>query len=565
MHRGWGKDLRAINNGEGLRAASTNRGLWKVIAAVGAGAFAVEIPFFFQGTPSGHDFEFHLNSWLDVLAQWKQGIFFPRWASWANFGYGEPRFIFYPPASWMLGAILSAIFPWGIVSCVYIWIALTLAGLSMFALARRWFSPRDAIFASVLYAVNPYHLVIVYWRSAFAELLASCLLPILLLLVLRIADGERRLTLPLAAVLAAAWLSNAPAAVMIHYSLALLLVIFAWQKRSLRILGVGAAAVVLGAGLASFYLLPAIYEQRWVDIGKAIAGGSRTSVNFLFAHTTDVPHDQFNRIISWVAVFEMVILFAAAVVAKLRKQMNCETWNALSIWVLACSVLMFPVTAIAWRILPKLQFMQFPWRWMLCLSMMFAALVTAGTLAAGTSSAFRAWGTRAAVFVAGVVVIVAAWNFIQPPWWDNLSDLREMQDNITDHIGYEGTEEYTPVGATPSSTNKDASYVSVAGPGQAVISVSQWGAEKKSFAAEASVPTQLVLRLFRYPAWRVEINGREVQTSGGVAGQMIVPVNAGVNQVQITWARTWDRTLGGWISVVTAFCAGAWLIFSRRE
>jgi hypothetical protein len=60
----------------------------------------------------------------------------------------------------------------------------------MFLLARQWLDRRDATFAAVLYAVNPYHLVIVYWRSAFAELLASSLLPLLLLL--SIADGEKR-------------------------------------------------------------------------------------------------------------------------------------------------------------------------------------------------------------------------------------------------------------------------------------------------------------------------------------------------------------------------------------
>ena len=70
---------------------------------------------------------------------------------------------------------------------VYIWIVLALAGASMFVLARRWLDRRDAIFAAVLYAVNPYHLVIVYWRSAFAELLASCLVPLLLLLLLKAA------------------------------------------------------------------------------------------------------------------------------------------------------------------------------------------------------------------------------------------------------------------------------------------------------------------------------------------------------------------------------------------
>ncbi|HSY91879.1 MAG TPA: 6-pyruvoyl-tetrahydropterin synthase-related protein, partial [Candidatus Binatus sp.] len=225
--------------------------LWAPLLAIGCAAFAVEIPFFFLGTPSGHDVEFHLYSWLEVLSQWKHGIVFPRWAALAHFAYGEPRFVFYPPASWTLGAGLSAIFPWTLASDIYIWIALVASGVSMFMLARRWvnrqssdrklFDRRDAILAAVLYAVNPYHLVIVYWRSAFAELLASCLVPLLLLFVLRAVDADEDegsgalwATVSLGLVLAAAWLTNVPAAVMIHYSLALLLLVFAWRQRSAR-------------------------------------------------------------------------------------------------------------------------------------------------------------------------------------------------------------------------------------------------------------------------------------------------------------------------------------------
>ena len=33
-------------------------------------------------------------------------------------------------------------------------------------------------------------------------------------------------------------------------------------------------------------------------------------------------------------------------------------------------------------------------------------------------------------------------------------------------------------------------------------------------------------------------------------GQMLVPVEAGTNRVQIIFVRTWDRTLGAWISMV---------------
>src|ERR1700685_17763 len=73
------------------------------LLAIAATALAVEIPFLHYGYPSGHDVDFHLYSWLEVLGQWKLGIFYPRWASLAHFGYGEPRFAFYPPASWTLG------------------------------------------------------------------------------------------------------------------------------------------------------------------------------------------------------------------------------------------------------------------------------------------------------------------------------------------------------------------------------------------------------------------------------------------------------------------------------
>ena len=531
--------------------------LWAPLLAISATAFAVEIPFFFFGTPSGHDVEFHLYSWLEVLAQWKQGIFFPRWASLAHFAYGEPRFVFYPPASWTLGALLSAVFPWTVAASVYIWVVLALAGMSMFVLARRWLDRRDASFAAVLYAANPYHLVIVYWRSAFAELLASCLVPLLLLLVLKAVDDGWRVAMPLGLLLAAAWLTNAPAAVMIHYSLALLVVLLAWQQRSARILFVAAGAVALGACLSAFYLFPAIYEQRWINIAEAVSQGSRPIDNFLFIHTTDADHDAFNRMISWVALLEIIAVAVAAGLASRWREKNRPVWDALVVWAAGCGVLMFSVTAVFWRILPKMRFMQFPWRWLLCLSMIFTVFVTVG---------MRRWWMRGAVVVVAIVVIAVAWQRVQTPWWDNAGDLREMQDNMYTGVGYEGTDEYTPVGADPAAIDKDARKVTVEGPARAAIRVLTWSAESKSFTAEMSAADQLAVRLFRYPAWRVEVNGRVVETASRTgSGQMLVPVEAGPNRVEIHFMRTWDRAAGGWISFASVLGLGLWNLGQRRS
>jgi 6-pyruvoyl-tetrahydropterin synthase related domain len=553
------KDLPTANGSEPAPTPKTAAGnarssslLWAPLLTISAAAFAAEIPFFFFGTPSGHDVEFHLYSWLEVLAQWKQGVFLPRWAAMAHFAYGEPRFVFYPPASWTLGALISAIVPWRLASPVYIWIALILAGASMFLLARRWMNRGDAIFAATLYAVNPYHLVIVYWRSAFAELLASCLVPLLVLLVVKVVDGERRVVVPLSLVLAAAWLTNAPAAVMIHYSLALLLLLFALQRRSWRVLGRGAAAVALGAALAAFYLLPAIYEQKWVNIAEAVSQGSRPIDNFLFIHTSDADHDAFNRIVSWIAALEIVVTLAAAWAARSWRKSAQGVWQTLLGWAVVCSMLMFPMTALLWKFLPKLEFMQFPWRWLLCLSVIFSIFVTLG---------LRRWWMRIALCAVSFLVIATAWQRIQPPWWDNASDLREMQDNMTDGIGYEGTDEYTPVGADPSSIDKAAWKVRVVGTAHSSIRVLQWNAETRLFTARMSAPDQLALRLFNYPAWNVEVDGHKVNAiTRESTGQMLIPVEAGMNRVQITFGRTWDRKFGGWISGITVLLLLLWTV-----
>src|ERR1700684_1790745 len=107
------KSVREIELGPTLHPKPTPGALRLVgtpLTAIMAAAFAVEIPFFFLCISFVHDREFHLYSWLEVLSQWKQGIVYPRWAALAHFGYGQPRFIFYPPPSGALGGALRAIF-----------------------------------------------------------------------------------------------------------------------------------------------------------------------------------------------------------------------------------------------------------------------------------------------------------------------------------------------------------------------------------------------------------------------------------------------------------------------
>jgi hypothetical protein len=462
--------------------------------------------------------------------------------------------------SWTLGAALGALLPWKAVPGAYIWLALTLSGFSMFLLARRWLDRRDAIFAAAFYTANPYFIVIVYWRSAFAELMAGALLPLLFLYALR-SEEENSAVVPLALIVAAAWLTNIPAAVMVNYSLVLLMLILAVLERSPRVLLRGALAVLLGAALAAFFLIPAAYEQRWVNIAEVLSPGVRPQDNFLFTNINDVDHNRFNLLVSIVASAEIIALAIAAFVSRQWRHRRPKVWWTLIGWALVALLLNFSFTSFLWKRLPELRYLQLPWRWLLCLNVSLALFIT---------MASRRWMVRAMTCIAMLVLLGFVWHRVQVPWWEKAEDFAQMLDNQQSGGGYEGTDEYVPVEADPYEINKDASRVAlddnVAADQILQVRIQRWRAESKSFTAEVSQPGQLVLRLFNYPAWRVEVNGQMVATTTrSVTGQMLIPVQAGENRVQIRFTRTWDRKLGGIVSAVTALLFGIYFVLRRRS
>lgn len=564
-------------------------------------AFIAITPQLIRGNSCGHDFDFHLVSWIDALHSWRQGIPYPHWAPSPNYGAGSPRFVFYPPLTWMLGAALGAVLPWTLVPIALTWILLAATGLATRALARQLLPDGAATVAGCAALFSSYALFAAYERADFAELAGGCWIPLALLFTLRDRNPTGPLlrrafdgsAAPLAFAVASAWFSNDPVGVMTCYLLAAIALTAALTSQSWAPIVRAAASTALGLGLAAIYLLPAAWEQRWVEVRQAIDDpGLEIRNNWLFARHADPVlrvHDIVLRAAS-IAAVTMIAIALTCLFITWRRGLFAEPnsrnfWISLALIPFAILFLLLPVSLPVWNLLPKLRYLQFPWRWLVVLEAPMGIFFAAAVWPARPRLRPAVASACAAIFLGAT--LYAASSYFQE--CDPNSAVAGTLDAYRSGTGFEGEDEYQPQGADgtnlasglPQSCFVDDPLIplGVASPDPDATPV--WLPEQHTCEATfaASPPTAgsapehlridavmghggyLILRLVRYPAWRVRVNGRFIanlpQRDDGL---IAVPVPSGPVNVTVDWTATPDVLLGRWLSVIavlllTLLCA----------
>ncbi len=532
------------------------------VCALALAALAVVAPFSLRGIACGHDLTFHMNSWMEVAQQWCEGIVYPRWAVFANYGSGEPRFLFYPPLSWMLGGALGSFLPWTLVPAAFACCAVFLAGLAMHKMTREWFPEPDATLIAIAYAVSPYMLLTVYVRSAFAELLAASFLPLLVLWIVRDRPA-RAMFVPLALTIAGVWLTNVPAAIIASYVAVWLLAAITILRRNSRVFLYGCAAMAMGMVLASFYIVPVLYEKNWITLGQALSAGVRPTENFLFTRIGEPEHDAFLRSLSWLAVGELAITAVAVFVAWGWRKRNPTLWWSLVILAGVSLALMLPITSLAYRLMPDLRFLQFPWRWLMVTGVAYAVFVVAAV------PGFRG---KVPLYAVLFIALIAVCNLALQPPCDPEDTPFMLSSMFHAGYGYMGTDEYTPAGGDNYEIKPDFPDFVIRGAdgrvpaANARVTHFHAGPYRKQLTVDSSQPVEIVLRLMNYPAWRVEVNGMRISPeSDDSTGRMVIPVPAGHSEVDVRFIRTPDRWLGDGVSLGALIFLSAFCYVERRR
>ncbi len=572
-------------------------------------AFVAIVPQLIRGNSCGHDFDVHLVSWLDCVNAWHHGIPYPHWASSPNYGAGEPRFVFYPPLTWMLGAVLGLILPWQLAPIALTFITLAAIGLATRALALEALDDLPATLAGCAALFSLFTLFTAYERSAFPEFAGGFWLPLIVLFAMRdrrpsdsflrrALDGS---TVPLAVALAGAWLSNLPLGVMAGYLLAGIALLWALVNKSWAPLLRSALAAVLGLGLAAIYWLPAAFERNWVDIKQATQDpGYNFENNWLFAHSANpllALHDEILRQVSWIAVSMIAIAVAAIAVSWRRGTLPIAKSAASRLWWIPVAAIpigvflfLFPVSRPLWVLLPEMRFLQYPWRWLEAVEAPMAIFFITAIWPTGRRARAIVLVLCAAIFLASTAYAAKVFFQVCYPEDTVVSVLFDYRAGA----GSEGMYEYEPPGGDDSSIatglpdaclvsdpsiilgkpdpdDPDANPIWSADQGSCqatfhFVGGNQTNPEHRAMHATTSHAGYLVLRLVSFPAWRIRVNGQPRTAPPQRAdGLIVVPVPQGPVDLAIDWTTSPDVVAGRWVSAFSLLLLVVLAFFELRR
>ena len=518
---------------------------------------------------AGQDLPFHVCSWLDLRDGWLAGHLTPGWSAAANFGLGDPHLTFYPPFSYILGALLTLFLPLKLAPAVFVWIALFVSGSTMYAACRRFVAERDRLMAAVLYMLGPYMVTTSLIRFAAAELMVQAWLPLIALhfyeTVVREKSEEpwrsktRNLIL-LALLLGLSWITNVPASIVLLYSLGGTALLCAYQQRSAVPMYRVIAAETLAAALAAFHLAPVWRERQWIHPDTLLRINPLQLLLFMPHYTFD---DSPLLVVCWIF---LCVETALAVACLRRRSLRVAHDAGVLTWATLVAVSFFlqsPLAGPLWQHAPELRFVQFPLRFLSITGVAIPMLL----LSRGTRKSLRRLGyvllatLSTMPFVAYLSEQAVAINRTPP-----LSSLLASWQQ-------KGAPEYLPAGTLMPIGPADLPDVSAlnalstaATDKACPVEIEQQSQNLRVLHTAATAPCQVRLKLYFYPYWtaRDELF-RPQRVSRDSTGLLLLDVPAGPHTLSLEfYPASGTRTASRMLSL-SAFILAMWVLWSARS
>lgn len=324
----------------------------------------LSIPLFFRmlkfGMYSTQDFHlFRLHQFDKCIQNFQIPC---RWAPDAGLSYGEPIFNFYGQLSYLIGEVYYKISGSLINSVKFLFIfSLVGSGISMYLLAKKlWMNEYSALISSLIYLYAPYRSVDVWVRGALPEAMSFVIFPIVILSI------EYR-SFFLLSISSAVLILNHNLSFIIFLPLIIIWLVYRkyWK---------GFICLVVAAMLSAYYILPVIFESKFINLNSTISGYFDFHNHFVELRQLLLSNywgygasvwgngDGLSLAIGYVQwILPILILIYLFIKKSLFKQKEYLLLIILGWFAL---FLTHNKSTPIWEILPFMKYIQFPWRFL---------------------------------------------------------------------------------------------------------------------------------------------------------------------------------------------------------
>lgn len=511
-----------------------------------------------------HEGSTYAGRLLEFRDQLGAGYLVPQWCTSFRGGLGSAQFCYYQPGFFYAASLV----PWSVspvraLGATVVLFAL-LGYLATYALVRPRFGRLGGWLAANSLLLSVYAATNICIRGDLSEFAAMMMLPALLWALLGWLDQGR--------LACAAWLAPIAAAVVLLHSIvgmlavllmAVVLVAFWIETRDHRRVGAAVLVLAIGAGMASVYWLPVVFELNLVDTDRAFVGFFSYTRHFVDPLKLLGRYHR-NEIIpfSLGGLFVLLVGFNVLSCLYRRRELSVSQRRLVILAILVALVfawLMTRESTFVWRLAPTLQRMQFPWR-------ILTVVTVAMALLAGATLPWRSEKTRAAVTL---LLVLAMWA-LSIDYTDCELDrehrvLQTVDELAETFFAPDLRNEWVPRGATIDIPEADRT-MPVAGPGCRVSDYRRQ-ARRLSCQVAADEATTLVLPHYFFPVgWQATLDGRPIPLSASPLGLMRFELPAHAHgQLEVVFTQTPMHRLGLAISGLSCLLGLIWLALAARR
>jgi uncharacterized membrane protein len=501
----------------------------------------------------------------------QDGVFYPRWVPDANNGYGSPTFVFYAPLSYYFVAVIQFIIPSLTFSMIIvIWCGFFLSGVTMFIATAKIFGKRGGLISAIFYQILPFHLRDLYARGTFAELFSFIFFPIIIFFLHHSFESRNKTAIVgLSISYAGLILTHLVSGFIFSFVIGAYLIYFYVLKKRKYILQTF-FSLILGLGLSALYLIPVIFEQKYVQIDQliqSIFGDYRK--NFLFSWDKfQGNHLDFYLPLHIGVVLEiMLFLLIVLLIYKNRKKLSVRPHqNFFILLFLSAFLLTTSLSRPVWGIMPGFPLLQFPWRWIPVMELSLCFLIgIILTDEGGLTLRSNDMGKKAIIYLLVTISIVSLVTIFKSSA-SGVFTVKRLNPEQIKNLRF-STIEYTPIWVNNRKeliSQKRKENVSVKS-GKAIFHIAEWKSEKMEIIVKAVTPAVLRISTFYFPGWEAEIDSSkaEIIIEEG-SGVMLIFIPEGDHTLRMRFIDTPIRYFSRLISLVSCMIIVFFAFFLRK-